>query len=141
MSDRARRLLLTADGVFLTVIGGLQVVFEFLSYYRGAGPLGADFEGTPYIIGWVENHGLAMLIGLLLLLVARRNPQPFWHAFALAVHVLLGLANIVFWSSFIHFGVVPMGVVATIAHVVFVVVHAAALVRRGLPAALAPAPE
>jgi FtsH-binding integral membrane protein len=141
MSDRARRLLLTADGVFLAVVGGLQVVFELLSYYRGAGPLGDDFERTPYIIGWVENHGLALLIGLLFLLIARRNPQRFWHGFALAVHVLLGLANIIFWSSFVHFDKVPMGVAATVAHAIFVALHAVALVTRGQPSALAPRTE
>ena len=127
--------------MFLTLIGGIQVVFEFAAYYRGAGPYGDLFKGSPYVIGWVEAHGFAFLIGVLLLAVARKDPRRFWHAFAGAVHVLLGGANIVFWASFSAFGMVPMGVVATVAHVVFVVLHAAALVRRGQPAALAPAPE
>jgi len=95
-----RRVLMTVDGVFLAVIGGLQVTFELLSYYAGTGPLGGIFEQSPYTIGWVENHGLAFLIGMLFLLVAARDGRRFWHGFGLAVHVLLGLANIVFWSSF-----------------------------------------
>jgi hypothetical protein len=46
---------------------------------------------------------------------------------AAAVHVLLGGANIVFWESFGTFGMVPMGIAATVVHVVFVVLHAVAL--------------
>ena len=127
MSDRARRLLLTADGVFLAVVGGIQVLFETVGYYSGAGPYGELFDHSPYIIGWVEAHGLALLIGVLLLAVARRDLRRFWHVFAAAVHVLLGGANIVFWESFGMFGMVPMGIAATVVHVVFVVLHAVAL--------------
>jgi hypothetical protein len=99
MSDRARRLLLTADGVFLAFVSGFQVLFEIAAYYRGAGPYGELFDHSPYIIGWVEAHGLALLIGVLLLAVARRDLRRFWHVFAAAVHVLLGGANIVFWGA------------------------------------------
>jgi hypothetical protein len=141
MSDRVRRLLLTADGVFLAVVGGFQILLELAGYYRGAGPYGKFFDHSPYVIGWVEAHGLALLIGVLLLAVARTDLRRFWHVFAAAVHVLLGGANIVFWDSFAAFGMVPMGVGATVVHVVFVALHAVPLVRRAQPAALAPAPE
>jgi hypothetical protein len=141
VSDRARRLLLTADGVFLAVVGGLQVLLELAGYYRGAGPYGKLFDHSPYIIGWVEAHGLAFLIGVALLAVARTDLRRFWHVFATAVHVLLGGANIVFWDSFTAFGMVPMGVAATVVHVLFAVLHGVALVRRAQPAALAPRPE
>ena len=43
MSDRARRLLLTADGAFLAVVGAVQILFELVGYYRGAGPFGELF--------------------------------------------------------------------------------------------------
>lgn len=138
VSDRARRLLLTADGVFLAVIGGIQVLLELAAYYADAGPYGEFFHQSPYIIGWVEAHGLAFLIGVLLLAVARKDVNRFWHAFAAAVHVLLGGANLVFWDSFTAFGVLPMGVAATVAHALFVVLHVEALVRRAQPAAPAP---
>lgn len=134
MSDRARRLLLTADGVFLAVVGGIQVLLELAAYYAGAGPYGEFFDRSPYIIGWVEAHGMAFLIGVLLLAVARKHLNRFWHAFAGAVHVLLGAANLAFWDSFAVFGMVAMGVAATVVHFLFVVLHAAALVRRAQPA-------
>jgi hypothetical protein len=119
-----RDTLLLIDGVFLAVVGGVQVTFELLSYYAGAGPLGDIFDQSPYTIGWVENHGLALLIGLLLLTVAVRDGRRFWHGFALAVHFLLALANVMFWSGFVAFDLVPLGIAATAAHVGFIAAHA-----------------
>jgi len=130
VSDRARRLLLTADGVFLAVVGGIQMMFELVGHFGAAGPFGDVFDESPFTIGFVEAHGLASLIGVLLLSVARRDLSRFWHVFAAAVHVLLGAANIVFWNSFSAFGMVPMGVAATVVHVLFVVLHALTVVRR-----------
>lgn len=127
MSDRVRRLLLTADGVFLAVVGGIQMMFEFVGHFGASGPFSDVFHDSPYTIGFVEAHGLALLIGVLLLAVARKDLRRFWHVFAGAVHVLLGGANIVFWESFGAFGMVPMGVVATVVHVLFVVLHGVAL--------------
>ena len=109
------------------VIGGIQLMFEFAGHFAGAGPFGDVFDESPYTIGFAEAHGLAFLIGALLLTVARKDLRRFWHAFAAAVHVLLGGANIVFWASFSAFGMVPMGVAATIAHALFVVLQLAAL--------------
>ena len=43
----ARRQLLLANGVFLVVVGGVQVVFELLAYYAGVGPYGYIFEESP----------------------------------------------------------------------------------------------
>jgi hypothetical protein len=124
----ARRWLLIANGVFLVVVGGVQVVFELLAYYAGVGPYGYIFEESPYAIGWVEAHGLAFVIGVLLLAVAARDLRRFWHVVAAVVHTLLGTANLVFWNSFIVFGMVPMGVAATVVHFVLVAAHVAALV-------------
>ena len=97
------------------------------SGHTGAGPLGTVFHDSPYTIGWVENHGFALLVGLLFLAVAANDGRRFWHVFAIAVHVLLGAANLAFWSSFVAFGVVPMGIAATAAHVAFVVAQSICL--------------
>ena len=130
---RARRTVMLVNGLFLTAIGAAQVSFELLGYYLGAGPFGAVFHDSPYIIGWFENHGLALLIGILFLAVAVRDGRRFWHGFALAVHVLLGAANLMFWSSFVTFDVVPMGIWATVAHALFVVAHVVCLVSSRRP--------
>jgi hypothetical protein len=124
----ARRRLLQANGLFLIVVGGIQVVFELVAYYAGAGPYGYIFEESPYVIGWVEAHGLAFIIGVLLLTVAARDLRRFWHVLGGAVHTLLGTANLVFWDSFIVFGMVPMGVAATVVHFVLVAAHVGAFV-------------
>jgi phosphoglycerol transferase MdoB-like AlkP superfamily enzyme len=124
----ARRRLLLANGVFLVVVGGVQFVFELLAYYAGIGPYGYVFEESPYTIGWVEAHGLAFIIGVLLLTVAARDGRRFWHVLAASVHTLLGTANLVFWESFEVFGMVPMGILATVVHFVFVVAHIGAYV-------------
>ena len=71
-----RRRLLLANGVFLVVVGGVQVVFELAAYYAGAGPYAHVFERSPYAIG------LAFIIGVLLITVAARDGRRFWHVFA-----------------------------------------------------------
>lgn len=124
---RARQALLRANGGFLAVVGAVQVGLELLSHYTGGGVYGEIFEGSPYAIGWVENHGLALLIGLLFLTVAARDGRRFWHAFALAVHLFLGAANVVFWQAFVTFDMVTPGVLATAAHVAFVAAHGVSL--------------
>jgi hypothetical protein len=126
--ESARRRLFIANGVFLVVVGGVQVVFELLAFYVGAGPYAEVFRDSPYTIGWVEAHGLAFIIGMLLLTVAARDGRRFWHVLAAAVHTLLGTANLLFWNSFIVFGMVSMGIVATVVHFVLVAAHIAVLV-------------
>ncbi len=92
----ARRRLFFANGVFLVVVGGVQVVFELLAYYAGAGPHGYIFDESPYAVGWVEAHGLAFIIGVLLLAVAVADLRRFWHALAGAtvVHFVFVAAHI-----------------------------------------------
>ncbi len=118
---KARRTLMRANGAFLALVGGAQLIFELLSDFRGIGPLGHIFAGSHYTIGFFEAHGLALLIGLLLIFVAAADPKRYWHGFAACVHVLLGGANLLFWSSFVAWGLVPMGIVATIFHGLFLV--------------------
>jgi len=132
-SRRTRRVVMLVNGAFLTMVGATQVTFELLGYFAGAGPYGSVFDASPYTIGWVENHGFALLIGIMFLTVAARDGRRFWHVFALAVHVLLGAANLTFWSSFVFFDVVPMGIAATVGHVLFVLAHSRCLAAsRGL---------
>jgi hypothetical protein len=112
------RTVLLFNGGFLALTGGVQMVFELLSHFMGKGPYGRLFAHSPYTIGFVEAHGLAFLIGLLLIRVAA-NPQPHWPLFAIGVHLLLGGANLLFWDSFVQFGLVIPAVIATLLHGVF----------------------
>ena len=122
-----RTILFRLDGGFLALAGAVQLVLELLAYFAGRGPYGAVLEHSPYAIPWVEAHGLALLIGALFLLVAAHDRRAFWHGFAIAVHVLLGTANLVFWDSFTALNLVLMGVLTTAAHALFVGAHTMAL--------------
>ena len=82
------------DGGFLALVGTAQMTLELVGHHLGAGPFGPVFDHSPYTIGWVEAHGLAALIGVLFLVAGGRERRPLWHGFALAVHLLLGGANL-----------------------------------------------
>jgi hypothetical protein len=129
-----RRRLFLGNGVFLVVAGGVQVVLELVGYYAGAGPYGDKFADSPYVVGWVEAHGLAVIIGVLLLTVAARDGRRFWHVLAAAVHAFLGIANLVFFQGFIAWGLVPAGVAATVVHFALVIAHMGGFVVTREPA-------
>ena len=121
-----RRLTMLFDGGFLLLAGVTQVTLELVAHHLGRDPLGDTFVGSPYTIGWVEAHGLAGLIGLGFVIMGGRDGRRFWRGAALA-RVLLGTANVVFWSSFVAFGTRPLGMAATVVHLAFVVAQLACL--------------
>ncbi|TPI68443.1 hypothetical protein FJ420_19110 [Mesorhizobium sp. B3-1-3] len=108
-------LLASAGGLFTDIAGS----------FFGRGPeaiLLGDAPGTG--IGFIEAHGLALIIGVTLWRIAySRN----WHAVLAAVHILLGTANLLFWQFFVAADVLVVGYVTTTAHWVLVVAHLAAL--------------
>ncbi len=83
-------------------------------------------------IGFVEAHGLAVILGVLLWRVA---PERNWHLAAAAIHVLLGTANLAFWSFFVAADMLAMGYVTTSLHWLFVALQLAAALfsRAALP--------
>lgn len=120
--------LLTTNGAFLVLAGGIQLTLEVCGH-AGIGPYASMFADSPYTIGFAEAHGLALLIGAMLLAQRRQPVRRLNHVLALCVHALLGTANIVFWASFTAWGLVVPGLLATIAHGAFVVAHSVVLVR------------
>jgi hypothetical protein len=104
------------------LIGSVQMIFELLSHFMGAGPLAERFLESPYTLGFFEAHGLAVLMGILLWR-ASAKPQRFWHQLAVIIHILLGGANLLFWNSFIQLDFVAPGIVATVFHAIFVVME------------------
>ncbi len=71
-------------------------------------------------IGFVEAHGLALIIGVLLW---RAPPQRVWHLTATAVHVLLGTANLAFWQLFVASDMLMVGYVTTVLHGLFAILQ------------------
>ncbi|HEY5876434.1 MAG TPA: hypothetical protein VIT64_14090 [Ilumatobacteraceae bacterium] len=124
---RRSRRTLRIDGKFLIVAGTVQLVSELLSHYRSTGLHGDTFADSAYTIGFVEAHGLAAMIGVALLWAARQPDRRSFHWFAIAAHIFLGAANLIFWNSFVEFDFVAPGVLATVAHVVFIAAQARCL--------------
>ena len=105
---RWARAALRMDGAFLLAVGMLAMLLELVGHFGGKGPL-AHLWQSPYTIGGVEAHGLAAILGALLLRQAGDEDLRPWHACALAVHFLLGVANLMFWPSFVAMGMLPTG--------------------------------
>jgi hypothetical protein len=128
--------ILFSDGTFLLIAGGSGMLFDFLGH-AGIGPLARAFLNAPYTAGFVEAHGLAVLASLLLYRGAAQEKKGFWHLYAVLIHLLLGGTNLLFWGIFISFSLIPLGVITTIAHGLFVLGQGICLVlahRRLSPA-------
>ena len=117
---------LRADGIFLVMAGGFAMLTETVGHFFGVGPLSTT-QDSPYTIGGFEAHGLAILVGALLLRAAGRADRRLWHGVGLATHLLLGSANLLFWQSFLQQNLLGVGVVTTALHIIFVVAQAICL--------------
>jgi hypothetical protein len=122
------RWILRLDGGFLAIAGSLALLADIMGHFFGVGPM-AEMFGSPYTIGGFEAHGLAIILGVLLLRAAKVGDRRSWRALGLSVHLLLGTANLVFWSSFLQLDVFMIGVVTTALHNIFVGAQAACLWR------------
>lgn len=67
--------------------GSVQLILEGVGHFGQLGPYATIFGNSPYTIGFVEAHGLALLVGLLLLRAGRMGPtvQDAWLGMAVAV--------------------------------------------------------
>lgn len=134
MSDTWHRSLVRVDGGFLLLIGLSLFVAVLVGYFTGRGPMGDYLHGMAYTIGFAEAFGLAIMIAVVLLGMAKAGDLRPWMGLALAVHALLGGANLLFWEIFDQTGMVAMGVIVTIIHGLFVIAHASALSLPALTA-------
>ena len=125
----ARRLLI-ADGAFLVVMGLLGLAWDVASYASGVGPFGSAFQSDPRVIGLIEAHGLAVLVGVAALAHANAC-KPFWHLHLAATHTLLGTANLIFFQMFTAVGAEPAGAAVTAAHGAFVLLQCWSAARGG----------
>ena len=122
VTRRQNSTLLLVNGIVLGAVAVLQFVLDFLGYWTGLGPTGPALHGNLDAIGFAEAHGLAAILAVLFIL--RRNDGFVgWHAVAAAVHLLLGVCNLIFWPLFATWGLVPMGIAATLMHAVFFVLE------------------
>lgn len=133
----ARQVLLRANALFLLLAATGGLVTDLIGAFVLKGPQGIVLAAAPYAaIGFVEAHGLALIIGVLLW---RAVPSRSGHFTAAAVHVLLGTANLVFWQVFVAADMLAMGYVTTSLHWLFVALQAHAGFTLGAKASPQPA--
>ena len=112
-----RRWVLRADSVFLIAAASVALVTADLpASFSGSGPFGPLIAHERALgIGFVEAHGLAIILGVLLWRGGGACSAS-WHVTGAAIHLLLGACNIVFWRLFIVTDSLPMGWITTGMH-------------------------
>ena len=127
MNTTANLLVLRADAAFLLAASAGGFVSDLVGAFLAKGPVAPVLASAPHAaIGFVEAHGLAFILGILLW---RAIPSRGWHATAAAIHVLLGTANLVFWPIFVAGGMLAVGYITTALHILFVILQLAAIAR------------
>jgi hypothetical protein len=131
MTTHMRQRILLANALYLTLasLGGL-LFLDIPGAFFSRGPAAGILAQAPHAaVGFVEAHGLALIFGVLLW---RAAPVRSWHVTAVAIHVLLGTANLVFWQIFITANLLAMGYITTGLHWLFVALQlfAAAAARE-----------
>lgn len=128
MTTVVRLAILRANAVYLLTAASSGMLNDILGIFFGRGPVAYVVRHAPDAgIGFVEAHGLAFIIGVLLW---RAEPSRAWHLVAAAVHVLLGTANLVFWHLFVATDMLTMGYVTTSLHWLFVTLQLSAAIAR-----------
>jgi hypothetical protein len=136
MTTVVRLAILRANAVYLLTAASSGMLNDILGIYFARGPVAYVVRHAPDAgIGFVEAHGLALIIGMLLW---RAEPSRAWHLVGVAVHVLLGTSNLVFWQLFITADVLMMGYVTTSLHGLFAALQFYAAVTLRRDPALAP---
>ena len=122
---RWRTAILVGDGAFLLVAGLAALAADLVGYFSGVGPFAA-LAGQPLSVGAVEAHGLAALVGFLLL-TTPPSDRWRWHAVAAGVHLFFGICNLLSWEVYSVMGATPAGIVSTVVHAVLFIAQLACL--------------
>jgi hypothetical protein len=120
----SRKTLLRANALYLLVAAAGGLCTDLAGAFLGYGPFAKVLSAAPDVaIGFVEAHGLALIIGCLLW---QAEPVRKWHLTAAMVHGLLGISNLTFWQLFIATDMLAMGYVTTFLHGLFFALQLAA---------------
>jgi hypothetical protein len=124
MTIATRQIILRANAGYLLAASASAFVMDIAGIFFSRGPEAKLLALAPHTgIGFVEAHGLAFIIGVLLW---RARPERVWHSTAGAVEFLLGTANLVFWDLFAAANFLWGGYLTTSLHWVFVLLQLAA---------------
>jgi hypothetical protein len=113
-----RTIVLRANACWLLLASVAALSMDISAAFFERGPQVAVLRAAPEAaIGFIEAHGLALILGVLFAVAA---PRRAWHLTGAAVHALLGGCNLVFWQMFVTSNVLAVGYVTTGLHVAFV---------------------
>ena len=127
MTTTVRQFILRANALYIGIAGSAGMIFDIRGVLYGLGPQGRALADAPHAgIGFVEAHGLAVIIAVVLW---RARPERAAHLTALAVVALLGTANLAFWQAFVAMDALTMGYVTTALHWTFVALNLVAAVQ------------
>jgi hypothetical protein len=113
-----RKLILRSNALYLGIASiAAFLLLDLRGIVFGSGPAGQVLAAVPHAaIGFVEAHGLAFILAVLLW---HAQPVRYAHLTAAAVMALLGVSNIVFWPLFTATGMTAPGAILTTAHLAF----------------------
>jgi hypothetical protein len=125
MTSNLRRIVLRGNAVYLGTAAIVSLFFmDIPGIFFGLGPEARIVATAPHTgIGFVEAHGLAFILSVLLW---RAVPDRSWHVTGAAVSTLLGTCNLVFWQMFIAADALVMGYVTTSFHWTFAIAQVCA---------------
>ena len=133
MTTQTRQTILRANAIYLCASAVAAIlVLDLPQVMFGVGPQSRIVSDRPYVaVGFVEAHGLALILGLFLW---RAATDRFSHFAGAGAAALLGTANLVFWDIFPAIDSLAMGYVTTSLHWTFAVVQfTAAVAPRSVP--------
>jgi hypothetical protein len=129
MPSTLRTVILRANAFYIALAGAAGLFFDIRGVLTGLGPQGRVLAEAPHAaIGFVEAHGLAVILAVLLWRIGSRRAS---HVAALCLDVLLGTSNLAFWSMFVVSDALVVGYVSTTLHVTFAVLQGAVLLASG----------
>jgi len=129
MTPAMRTAILRANAIFLLVASAGGFTSDLVGAFLARGPMAPILAKAPHAaIGFVEAHGLAFILGVLMW---RAAASRAWHITAAAIHVLLGTANLVFWQLFIAGDMLAVGYITTALHWLFVALQLTAACVAG----------
>jgi len=120
---KIRKTLPQANAIFLTLVGGVAGVANYVGYRTGLGPLGPILHNNAAAVGKQEAHGLACLFGLTLFIYAVSDMRPSRHLLCAGIHILLGGSNILYWNGAVEYGIVGPEIVVTTIHGLLAMCH------------------
>ena len=115
MSVSFRRFVLRLNALYLAVAAFAGLLFlDLRGILTGLGPEGRLLAAAPdAALGFVEAHGLALILGIVLW---RAPATASWHLTGAAASALLGVSNLLFWGIFAANDAVVMGYLTTGLH-------------------------